>query len=125
MGKVENIFDLRLLILLLTVLTLLLYFCCKVGKKKKRIHSDNTGKQHQLMELNIKLFNKTYVSHVSFLDLFCTTKSRWPQLAAALGQGGIAPPRLRNPQLRTKKSTSVTACPTNRQSCFLVYNNKK
>ena len=96
MGKVENISDLRFLILLLTLFILLLQ-----GQKNResewqhRKTSSTDGTQHQIVQ-------QLYILHVSFLDLFCTTKSRWPQLAAALGQGGIAPPRLRNPNFEPK-----------------------
>lgn len=111
--------------------SLFLYFCCKV-RKLKRSQSDNTGKTTSTDGTQHQIVQQLYILHMFLMFLFWIFLVSIHSVAptgSCIGPGWDRPTEASEPQLRTKKSTSVTrhqtACPTNRQSCCLFYNNKK
>ena len=108
MGKVENISDLQFLILLLTPFTLLLQ-----GREKKnsqwqdRKTTSTDGTQHQIVQ-------QLYILHMFLMFLFwiffVSIRSVAPT-GSCIGPGWDRPTEASEPQLRTKKSTSVTSMP--------------
>ncbi len=119
-GNAENISDLRFLILLLALYLLLLQ-CQKT--KKESSHSDHSGQENPIVKTQNQIFNKNRFSSFFFSCSFFVRKTRClnvqgPQLATALG-GGIAPPRLRNPNSEPKSTSKNIQCPNRLEMTLL------